>query len=241
MKNLLYSFLDTLLAIENSIVGKKKWLSRILEKESYQLISILIYYAFVFALVSFTLLTIDISIYLNFVLIFVFSFIVLKTLMIWRERQRGTTVVKIRQKEELKNFNFSISSIIFQKLYFNLTKHNILDEAVVKKNSFIKIFLDDFEPYSEVIDFQIEVAQIKYLFEKLIKTDTLIKSNRFLSGFRSLQYVDFENSKKFMHKGKFITSKQLSDNYGKAKRDNPTKLLEFQELIDVIFKESLDI
>lgn len=41
---------------------------------------------------------------------------------------------------------------------------------------------------------------------------------------RNLQYSDFENAIKFKHKGKFITAKQLSDNYNKAKKDKSAKL-----------------
>lgn len=241
MKNLLYRFLDILLSIENGIIGKKRWLHRILENESAQLITILFYYAFVFALTSFTLLSIDVSIYANIVLIIVFVFIVLKTLMIWRERQNGEVATNIKEKEKLNNFNLSISSTILEKLYFNLCRYNVLNEFVVKQSSFLKIFLEDFKTHSEVIDFQLELAQVKYLFEKLIKTDSLIKSNRFINGYKALKYSDFEGAKKFKHKGEFITSKQLSDNYNKAKKDNPAKLLEFQELMDNIFKQSLDI
>ncbi|TKD66521.1 hypothetical protein [Flavobacterium sp. ASW18X] len=241
MKNLLYCFLDKLLSLETVIVGRKKWILRFFENESTQLITILIYYTIIFALTIYGLSKIQVSNYAYSFLIIAFILIVLKTLMIWRARQKSVIVVNIKKKQNIKNFNLSISNTILKRLYFNFCKYNVLDELVVKESSFLKIFCEDFNSNSEVIDFQLELAQIKYLFEKIIKTDSLIKSNRYINGFGFLKYSDFEKAKKFKHRGEYITSKKLSDNYYKAKNDNPTKLLEFQELIDNIFKESLDI
>ncbi len=212
----------------------------LLEKTQIALLAVMFF--IIIFMVCYKLYQAGISLYFFLILI---TLILIGVLIMFGQLERKKRRVSKIQKEsslkiELQNFDFKIPQNKLKKLHYNLCRHNILDENVVKESVFINVWLLNFKAHEDVIILDIDYAQSKYLIEKFIKVDALVKENGFYK-MKTLTLTDLCSSNKFVKNGKPLTQKQLTSNYSDAKKNNPTKLLEFETLINEIFTLSLDI
>ena len=226
--------LDLLHKGKNSI---KQWYLR--EKTQKILLIIMFAFAIIMVIHNFYQASLPLHFILIFIAIALFSILILLGEIKRKKRKISNLKKKPTPKVKLQNFDLRISKNKLERILYHLFRHNIIDESIVKESTFINVWLLDFKN-SDAIILNNEYAQSKYLLEKFIKVDALIKENS-LQETNVLTLKDLCDSKKFVRNGKPLNQKQLISNYSDAKKNNPTKLLEFQDLIDEIFTNALDI
>jgi len=131
---------------------------------------------------------------------------------------------QISAKKPLKGFNLDLNSLIFKKLFAYLIRYGYLNEELTDYHEFFNVFTLDFHKHKDVVHFNMNLSELKYLLEKFKQLK------------KGLTLTSFERSSKIYNRGNLITQKGLTSAFS----DNiPDK--EFRYHIDDFFKFLTDI
>ncbi len=138
--------------------------------------------------------------------------------------EKRSDLAKSRSKNESTGFNLDMNDLVLRKHFDYLTKYEYVDEELTNYDEFYTIMTLDFRGHDEVVHFNMNLSELKYLLEKLKKLK------------KGITLTSFEKSNKIYNKGKLVTQKGLTS----ASSDNvPDK--EFRDHLDEFFKFLTDI
>jgi len=223
MNKFLDKILDGLLAV---LSGREKVNSSIalfLDKGSNGIIVLSILFLIPFLIVSIFVFN-SFGDWLWFIIpIFLYGIIMIYFVLKLRMEKR-LDLAKSRSKNELTGFNLDLNDLVFRKLFAYLIKYEYVDEELTTYDEFFNVMVLDFRGHDDVIHFNMNLAELKYLLEKIKKLK------------KGVTLTSFEKSNKIYNKGKLITQKGLTSAYS----DNvPDK--EFRDHLDDFFKFLTDI
>lgn len=138
--------------------------------------------------------------------------------------EKRSDLAKSRYKDELTGFNLDLNNLLFKKLFAYLMKYEYVDEELTSYDEFYNVMTLDFRGHDDVVHFKMNLAELKYLLEK-------IKKHK-----KGLTLTSFEKSNKIYNKGKLVTQKGMTSAYSDAIPDK-----EFRDHLDDFFKFLTDI
>ena len=138
--------------------------------------------------------------------------------------EEKSVLAKTRSKNERTGFNLDLNDLVLKKLFAYLIKYEYIDEELTTYDEFYNVMTLDFRAHDDVVHFKMNLAELKYLLEKIKKLK------------KGVTLTSFERSNKIYNKDKLITQKGLTSAYS----DNiPDK--EFRDHVDDFFKFLTDI
>ena len=107
--------------------------------------------------------------------------------------EKRSDLAKSRSKNELTGFNLDLNDLVLKKLFAYLIKYEYVDEELTTYDEFYNVMTLDFKEHDDVVHFKMNLAELKYLLEKIKK----------LKG--GIMLTSFEKSNKIYNRGKLIT------------------------------------
>ncbi len=155
--------------------------------------------------------------------IILYGFIILFFALKLRLEEKSVPA-KSGSKNERTGFNLDLNHLVLKKLFAYLIKYEYIDEELTTYDEFYNVMTLDFRAHDDVVHFKMNLAELKYLLEKIKKLK------------KGVTLTSFEKSNKIYNKDKLITQKGLTSAYS----DNiPDK--EFRDHVDYFFKFLTDI
>ncbi len=133
-------------------------------------------------------------------------------------------LAKFRSKNELTGFHLDLNDLVFRKLFAYLIRYEYVDEELTTYGEFYKVMTLDFSRHDDVVHFKMNLAELKYLLEKIKKFK------------KGITLTSFEKSNKIYNKGKPVTQRGMTSAYSDAMPDK-----EFRDHLDDFFKSLTDI
>ncbi len=129
-----------------------------------------------------------------------------------------------RTREDLRGFNLDLNKVAFKKLFAYLQKYGYINEELTGYQEFYNVMTLNFDEHQDVVHFDMNLAELKYILEKIKKLK------------KGVTLTSFEKSNKIFNKDKLITQRGLTSAYS----DNiPDK--EFRDHVDNFFNFLTDI
>ncbi|PKA97861.1 hypothetical protein B0O79_1539 [Flavobacteriaceae bacterium MAR_2009_75] len=125
---------------------------------------------------------------------------------------------------KLTGIHLDFNQIVLTKIYNYLSRYDYLDIDRTSPDDFYNLMLLDFDKHSSRIYFTMNLAELKYLLDK-------IKGLK-----KGLSLTTFEKSKRIYNKNKLITQRSLTSAYSDSRPDR-----EFEDHIDSFYDSLTDI
>ncbi len=138
--------------------------------------------------------------------------------------EKRLNLEKSNHKSEFTGFHLDLNDLVFRKLFAYLMKYEFIDEELTSYDEFFNVMTLDFGRHDDVIHFKMNLAELKYLLEKIKKLK------------KGLTLTSFEKSNKIYNKGKLVTQKSMTSAYSDSIPDK-----EFRDHLDNFFKFLTDI
>lgn len=223
MNRLLDKILDGLSAV---LSGREKVNSRIasfLDKGNNGILILSILFLIPFLIVS-IFLFISLGDWLWFLFPILLYVVILFFFALKLRMEKRSDLARSRSRNQFTGFNLDLNNLVFRKLFAYLIKYEYIDEELTSYDEFYNVMTLDFDEHQDIVHFNMNLAELKYLLEKIKKLK------------KGVTLTSFEKSNKIYNKGKLITQKGLTSAYS----DNvPDK--EFRDHLDDFFKFLTDI
>jgi hypothetical protein len=223
MNRILDKIVDALLTIFSGRKKVNSAMSSFLNKGNNGILFLLVLFLVPFLIVSFFLFKNFDNLPLAIMPIVVYGIIILFfAIKLKMEKRLGSKKTKTR--EDLKGFNLDLNKVVFKKLFAYLQKYGYINEELTSYQEFYNVMTLNFDEHQDVVHFDMNLAELKYILEKIKKLK------------KGVTLTSFEKSNKIFNKGKLITQRGLTSAYS----DNlPDK--EFRDHVDDFFNFLTDI